>query len=247
MNLIIKKNINNKIFNLYDFDTEKPYKPGGFNQRYKTNINDKIQIIQQQVLNTNVIDSFLNGHYSTVITIKGFYLYRLYGEYICKDGTIKGAKLLGGFATTEFAESTIDAKIRLALDPQWLNTKMYEIKIAIPEGITLNIGKIAPITTLSGFVFEGGADQVLLPRNWPKSWIVGYRRVSLNQLLDTPKYSMEDPSQKDDKFTIYPHSCPLCNSINTIKLAKNDEIKYKGSKGNNFIAHNKCLDCLLYW
>jgi hypothetical protein len=42
----------------------------------------------------------------------------------------------------------------------------------------LEVGKVAPQTIKStGTVLEGGADQVLLPQNWPKEWIKSSRQV----------------------------------------------------------------------
>ncbi len=94
---------------------------------------------------------------------------RTYGRGYSKD---KGATWNGGFASTEFAESRIDVKIRLALKPEWYNTKLVEEKILVPKGIKLNIGLVAPVQLNTGTILDGGAEQVLLPQNWPKEWIL---------------------------------------------------------------------------
>jgi len=247
MNLILTKEIDGKIYNLYDLDALTHYNSGEFNRNYKTDLSDKIKLINKMDLPCNVVESFLNSIYSTVLTTKEFFLYRIYGEYMRKDGTISGAKLSGAFATTEFAESTIDAKLRLALDPKWLNSRMYESKILIPIGTVLNVGIVAPIHTLSGTTLEGGADQILLPRNWPQSWIVGYRRINTSQLHRIPEFSPVDPSIQNDKATLYPHICPICHSINSVKLNISDRIHFVGSKGGKYTTQFKCLDCSTYW
>ena len=45
----------------------------------------------------------------------------------------------GWVATTEFAESRIDMKIRLALDPKWKNALYIEEKILVPKGTKLHV------------------------------------------------------------------------------------------------------------
>lgn len=72
----------------------------------------------------------------------------------------------------------IQSKIDSALLPEWKNTRQYETTIVVPKGTVLNIGKVAPQTIRqSGTVLEGGADQVLLPPNWPNEWIKETREV----------------------------------------------------------------------
>lgn len=100
-----------------------------------------------------------------------------------------GAKQFGSFATTEFAESRIDVKMRLALDPQWKNALYIEEKIIVPKGIVLNIGIVASVKLLSGTILPGGAEQVLLPQNWNENWVVGYRYVTSEPLMEYPIYS----------------------------------------------------------
>lgn len=63
--------------------------------------------------------------------------------------------------------------------PQWGNTREFEATIKVPKGTVLNIGKVAPQTTLSGTVQKGNADQVLMPRNWPKEWIINTRKLPI--------------------------------------------------------------------
>lgn len=52
---------------------------------------------------------------------------------------------MGAFATTEFAESRIDVKMRLALNPQWKNALYVEEKIVVPKDVVINVGVVAPV------------------------------------------------------------------------------------------------------
>jgi len=56
--------------------------------------------------------------------------------------------------------------------------RLFEAKILIPKGTTLNVGAVAPQITKAGTVFKRGADQIFIPKNWPESWIVGIRNIS---------------------------------------------------------------------
>ena len=84
--------------------------------------------------------TFQDGKYGTFLTRLPLVVYRLYGKYQRTDDTSRlpsapGARLGGQYVSTEFAESCIDAKMRLALDPGWHNTKMYEAILVVPAGI----------------------------------------------------------------------------------------------------------------
>ena len=165
------------------------FKSGQTNQKYKTVLN-RLNVIEteKQELPETIIKSFKNEEYKSYITIDDIILYRVYG--LTPSGTA-GAKQLGSFATTEFAESRIDVKLRLALDPQWKNALYIEEKIMVPKGIVLNIGIVAPVKLLSGTILPGGAEQVLLPQDWNENWVVGYRYVTSAPLMEYPTYSSE--------------------------------------------------------
>ncbi|MBW3199341.1 hypothetical protein KUV36_16570 [Marinobacter hydrocarbonoclasticus] len=76
------------------------------------------------------------------------------------------------------AGNRIQSKIDSALLPEWKNSREYEAEIIIPKGTKLDIGKVAPQTIdETGTVLKGGADQVLLPRDWPDQWIVSISSV----------------------------------------------------------------------
>ncbi len=166
---------------------------GSTNQKYKTLLDNKnIKRIKRQPLPENIVSSFKDGIYDTYITIDDIVLYRVYG--LTPSGKA-GAKQLGAFATTEFAESRIDVKMRLALNPQWKNALYIEEKIIVPKDVVLNIGIVAPVKLLSGTILEGGADQVLLPENWSEDWVVGYRFVTSEPLMNYPEYSKDKPNE----------------------------------------------------
>ena len=166
------------------------FESGSTNQKYKTDLTGKVREIKKDTLSDEVVSSFLNGEYKTYITIDEIILYRTYGRGYSKN---KGAVWNGGYASTEFAESRIDVKIRLALKPEWLNTRLVEEKILVPVGTKINVGLVAPVTLNTGTILTGGAEQVLLPRNWPKEWIIGYREVTSKPLMDYPEFYSEPP------------------------------------------------------
>ena len=43
----------------------------------------------------------------------------------------------------------------------------FEAAFVVEKGTTINLGKIAPQS-----IYSGGADQVLLPRNYPEYWVM---------------------------------------------------------------------------
>ena len=105
-----------------DYDSLKHYDSGSFNSKYKTDLTGKIQIVKKELLPDNIVSSFLHKQYQTYKTLDELILYRVFGLYSQTNGDIKGAKSSGGYASTEFAESLIDAKMRLALDLEWFSS-----------------------------------------------------------------------------------------------------------------------------
>ena len=176
-------------------------------------------------------------------------LYRVFGQYRGSGPTPKGARLNGGFASTEFAESIIDAKLRLALDPAWANTKMYEARLIVPAGISISIGTVASVVLKTGTVLPGGADQILLPQGWPESWITGYRRLTARQLQAPPCFSPQRPPEYDSKENLYRMICPVCGCEKCQKLPEEEQFTITGSKGNQYVMQYVCLnpDCQYYW
>ncbi|MCL2637488.1 MAG: hypothetical protein FWD48_03875 [Oscillospiraceae bacterium] len=162
---------------------------GSANQKHKTDLTDRIEITDKESLNEVDAGSFKDGIYNTYITLDNLLFYRVFG--LSSSG--HGARIIGRFVTTEYAESMIDVKIRLALDIRWRNTKFYEAAILVPQGVIINVGVVAPITLISGTVLEGGADQIMLPFNWSDTWIQGYRKVTQKPQMEYPVYYKEKP------------------------------------------------------
>ena len=105
--------------NYCDYDALEHYESGAFSKQFQTDLSDRIEEVEKDTtLSKNDIDSFKDGQYITCRSTKPIVLYRLYGRYE-KDGVVSGSALGGRSVSTEFAESLIDAKIRLALLPKW--------------------------------------------------------------------------------------------------------------------------------
>ncbi len=115
--------------------------------------------------------TFKDGHYRTVVTNEDIVLYRSFGYK---------AKSNGGFATTSHIGSSIQAKIDLAILPEWKNSLQYEAEILVPKGTVLNIGRVGEQFTASGARLLGNADQVILPLGWDDTrWIMNIREISV--------------------------------------------------------------------
>ena len=138
--------------------------------KYRTKIDDQLTIIKKdESIPPWIQESFKDNHYRTAITKKDITVYRVYGGK---------AKATGGFVTTTPAKDKIQAKIDMALLPEWKNTRIYEAKITIPKGTIINIGRVAPQTIKeSGTILKGDSDQILMPRDWPTTWIKSTREV----------------------------------------------------------------------
>lgn len=238
--------------NYCDYDELKHYPSGSFSSKFKTVLNGKLCEVEKAPLPEWMIDSFKGGYYKTYITLTDLVFYRLYGKILRKDNDQykNGASKLGAFVSTEFAESLIDAKIRLALDPSWLNTRMYEAKILLPKGNIINVGVVAPIKLNTGTIIDGGADQVIMPRSWKENYIIGYRVVTTHQLINPPIYSINEPQEviaTDKLYKIL--ACPYCGGSNVDLLSVKDRIRIIGSKGGKYTLKYRCnnSDCNYYW
>lgn len=238
------------MFNCCDYDTITHYQPGEFNSKHKTDLTDKVERIERILYEPQVTSSFQGGVYQTYRTLEPVVLYRVFGQYRSSTKDVpRGARLGGGFASTEFAESIIDAKLRLALDPAWANTKMYEAKLVVPVNETISVGIVASVRLKTGTILPGGADQILLPRDWPESWIVGYRRLTSRQLRTYPCFLPEKPNGCDEKETLYRMMCPACGCEKCQKLPDGGQFTITGKKGNQYTMQYHCLnpECQYYW
>lgn len=165
------------------------FQAGTANQTSKTVLEGKVRVLPRQPLPPQDAASFLNGEYQTYETLEPLVLYRVYG---CGySGAGAGPK--GRFVTTEYAESKIDVKLRLALKLEWKNTCMVEARLLVPAGTAIQVGVVAPQTLPTGTVLPGGADQIMLPADWPDEWITGYRLLRFHPQLIYPEYSPEAP------------------------------------------------------
>lgn len=121
--------------NCCDYDALTFYKTGSFCSQYKTDLTGKIERVKLDAIeNPKDLNSFLNQAYESYIATAPLILYRAFGVVKKDSGEIKGAWASGRFVSTEFAESMIDVKNRLALAPEWYNTRMYEEKLCVPAG-----------------------------------------------------------------------------------------------------------------
>ena len=233
-----------------DYDAIVHYKEGTFASQFADDMEGKLESVGQDVLEPWETESFLDGKYETYISREPIVMYRLYGKYKKEEAQPVGAKLGGRFVSTEFAESTIDAKYRLALKPDWMNTKMYEVRLIVPAGTRLNIGIVAPVTMPSGEVLPGGAPQIMLPENWSEEWVQGYRRVSGRQLQIEPTYWPEKPEEIiEGKEKLYPDICPRCCYPRIRKLSPGERFDITGCKGRVYTMKKMCLnpECGYYW
>ena len=233
-----------------DYDALGQYPSGTFNSQFKTDLQGKLIEVERVSYEPQITSSFKDGAYRTFCTLVPITLYRVFGLYKGNTNPApKGAQLRGGFASTEFAESIIDAKLRLALAPAWFNTKMYEAKLIVPAGQILSIGTVASVKLNTGTVLPGGADQVLLPREWPEDWIIGYRRLTGRQLQTYPYFTANKPSGYSTKETLYTKICPVCGCEEIRELLRDEQFTIIGCKGNQYTLRSLCLnpECQYYW
>lgn len=246
--------------NCCDYDALTTYPSGEFGVKHKTNIFDKIIESEKCTeFNSDILNSFYNCEYRTYKTIEKITLYRIFGSFKTDIDESKeqprGAKINGIYASTEFAESIIDAKIRLALHLDWKNTKMYEAKIKVPENQEISVGIVAPVELKSGTVLPGGAEQIILPKNWPLDWIIGIRRVTGRQLQKVPEYpySLEEALIKQitckSKESLYTRACPVCGCESVKVLSSEEQFSFVGCEGNTYTMKYYCENskCNYYW
>ena len=151
-----------------DYDALTTYEPGSFCSQHRTDLTGRIERVNlNAITDMDDLNSFLNQSYESYITTAPLILYRAFGAVKKDSGKIAGAWATGRFISTEFAESMIDVKNRLALAPEWFNTKMYEEKLLVPAGTEFYLGIVAPVKMKSGTILSGGAQQILLTeRSW---------------------------------------------------------------------------------
>ena len=154
-----------------------------------TKIDDKVVLAEKQDnLSAYVSETFRNGQYTTVVTNENVTLYRTFG------GGADQAKLNSGYATTE----TGLGRQELALYKKWSDTR-FEAEIVVPKGETLNIGKVGeqPVGgKVNGtYKYRGGADQILLPRNWDTSWVKSVKDKKTGITYSLKEFKQKFPDQ----------------------------------------------------
>lgn len=226
-----------------DYDAIVHYKEGTFASKFADDMEGKLIRTERDEIEPWEVESFLDGKYDTYETREPIVMYRLYGKYQRDEGKLVGARLSGRFVSTEFAESVIDAKLRLALQPAWGNTKMYEAKLIVPAGIKVNVGIVAPVITRSGNVLPGGAPQIMLPKDWSEEWVQGYRRVSGRQLQVEPTYWPDQPEEiVEGKEKLYSDICPWCCYSKIRELQEGERFTIIGCKGREYTMKKMCLN-----
>ena len=222
-----------------DYDALTTYEPGSFCSQHRTDLTGRIERVNlNAITDMDDLNSFLNQSYESYITTAPLILYRAFGAVKKDSGKIAGAWATGRFISTEFAESMIDVKNRLALAPEWFNTKMYEEKLLV-----------APVKMKSGTILSGGAQQILLTERCKKEWVLGCRRITSRQITHVPKYKLADIPDEVEKKDLYPVICPVCGSANIVTLSENEQFSIRGCKGNTYTMKHHCLDadCEYYW
>lgn len=149
-------------------------------QKYRVAIYDDIKIIaKDNTLPKYIQETFLDEFYYTAEIIKPIKVYRRFG------GGPNQAKLLGSFASTTTTLSRSD----LAVLKKWSNMQ-FEVEIIVEKGTKLNLGKIAPQQG-----YQGGADQILLPLNYPRSWISSIIDLKTKKIYTLEEFEIKFPDQ----------------------------------------------------
>lgn len=157
----------------------------GKNATIGTTIDNSVFLIDKDSLPTVVSRTFKSGEYQTVITIEPVSVYRKFG------GSETQAKLEGSYATT----TQNSGRNETAVYQQW-STTQFEAKIEVPANTKLNIGSVGEQPPLSSNPkFTGGADQVLLPQNFPSDWIKSVRDGKTGKVYTYEEFKIAFPNQ----------------------------------------------------
>ncbi|CDL83779.1 hypothetical protein [Xenorhabdus szentirmaii] len=150
-----------------------------------TKIDKSVVVIEKEMLPPSIIGTFKSSRYETVITQEPITLFRKFG------GTKDQAKLNGGYATTIKNAGRNDT----AVYKMWSTTR-FEAEIEVPKNIKLNIGfvekqnpdKVNP-------KYTGGADQILLPMNYPMDWVKSIRDGKTGKIYTFEEFKKTFPDQ----------------------------------------------------
>ena len=155
----------------------------------QTRISQQVMLTTKQKLPPAIVDTFKNGMYQTVTTKEPITVYRKFG------GTDKQAKLLGGYATT----ISNAGRSETAVYPRW-SSMQFEAVIEIPKNQSINIGKVAPQPLNKKIPkYRGGEDQILLPVNYPISWVKFVRDGKTGKVYTPSEFIKQFPEQINRK------------------------------------------------
>ncbi|POE05618.1 hypothetical protein BV921_23070, partial [Pectobacterium odoriferum] len=150
-----------------------------------TKIDNSLIITDKEYLPESIISTFKSGKYETVITREPVTLFRKFG------GSDEQAKLDGGYATTVSNASRNET----AVYKKW-STTQFEAQIEIPKNTKLNIGAVGEQPPLStNPKYTGGADQILLPRNYSTDWIKSVRDGKTGNIYTYDEFKAKFPDQ----------------------------------------------------
>ncbi|WP_248700007.1 hemagglutinin repeat-containing protein [Pectobacterium carotovorum] len=150
-----------------------------------TKIDNSLIITDKEYLPESIISTFRSGKYETVITREPVTLFRKFG------GSEEQAKLDGGYATTVSNASRNET----AVYKKW-STTQFEAQIEIPKNTKLNIGAVGEQPPLStNPKYTGGADQILLPRNYSTDWIKSVRDGKTGKIYTYDEFKTKFPDQ----------------------------------------------------
>jgi hypothetical protein len=148
-------------------------------EKYQVAILDKVKVVEKEKLPTRIQSSFTDSYYYTAETLEDITAFRRFG------GTgDEQAKLLGGYVSTE----TILSRRELAILPKW-NTMQFEAELIIVKGTKVNLGKVAPQGK-----YLGGADQVLLPLEYPENWIKSVKDLKTGKIYNLEEFKKAFPN-----------------------------------------------------
>lgn len=130
--------------------------------KYATRIDDYVELLPQEALFGKNAQNFLDKVYRTVKPKKEIILFRSFGH--------PDAKINGSYAAT-FRGATRE---ELAILTKWGNSMRFEVKIKVPAGKTINIGRAAPQpippeTSTENLI--GLGEQAFLPFQWELNWV----------------------------------------------------------------------------
>ncbi len=150
-----------------------------------TSIDSKVKIVDSLPLEPWVAKNFKDSKYQTVATIESVTTYRKFG------GTDKQAKLQGAYASTKQNAGRNET----AVYPAWSNSR-FEATIEIPRNQQLSIGKVGqePVSSATP-KYAGGADQILLPRDFPASWVKSVRDGKTGKVYTYEQFEKAFPNQ----------------------------------------------------